>query len=425
MSNKINSVLKEVIEKVKPNKEDIGELDNLLDIFLTRLKSRIKSLKLDAEIFVGGSYAKKTMIKKDKYDIDIFLRFDKKYGEEKIPLLMGSILKNENMELVHGSRDYFKKKISKNVYAELVPVRKIQNPKEAVNITDLSFLHVKYIGSKMKNKNILDEIRLAKAFCYANNCYGAESYVHGFSGYAIELLVHHYGNFEKFLRGIAKSKEREIIDMEKHYKNKNLVMMDVNSAKLNSPIILIDPTYKQRNALAGLSSETLDKFKKACVEFLKNPKTESFEIKEIDFEKIRKISKKNKQNFVIIEVSTDRQQGDIAGSKLFKFFRFLDSEISKFFKVNKKEFVYSKQKSADYCFVAKSKGEFIVNGPKVNDQENIKNFKSRHKKTFIKKNRIFAKEKINYSLKDFLEAWVKKNWKIMNEMGVSEIKITS
>ncbi len=425
MRNKINSVVKEVIEKVRPSKEEMKELDNLLENFLTRLKSRIKTLKIDAEIFVGGSYAKKTMIKKDKYDIDVFLRFDKKYSEDKIPSLMVSVLKNENMELVHGSRDYFKKKISKNVYVELVPVRKIKNPKEAVNVTDLSFLHVRYTGNKIKNKNILDEIRLAKAFCYANNCYGAESYIHGFSGYAIELLVYNYGSFEKFVRGIARSKEREIIDIEKHYKNKSLVMMDVNSAKLNSPIILIDPTYKQRNALAGLSSETLDKFKKVCSDFLENPRVGYFEVKEIDFEKIKEISEKNKQDFVIIEARTDRQQGDIAGSKLFKFFRFLDKEISKFFKISKKEFVYGKQKSANYCFVAKSKGEFIVNGPEIKDNENAKKFKARHKKTFIKKNRIFAKEKINYDLKDFLEAWVKKNWKIIDEMGVVEIKINS
>ena len=93
MPNKINSVLKEVIEKVRPNEGEMKELDNLLKNFLTRLKSRIKSLKIDAEIFIGGSYAKKTMIRKDKYDIDVFLRFDKKYGED----IINSTIEIENI----------------------------------------------------------------------------------------------------------------------------------------------------------------------------------------------------------------------------------------------------------------------------------------------------------------------------------------
>ena len=38
--------------------------------------------------------------------------------------------------------------------------------------------------------------------------------------------------------------------------------MNLNASKLNSPIILIDPTYKQRNTLAALSNETFENFKK-------------------------------------------------------------------------------------------------------------------------------------------------------------------
>ena len=47
--------------------------------------------------------------------------------------------------------------------------------------------------------------------------------------------------------------------------------MDLNSSKLNSPIIPIDPTYKQRNVLAALSKETFEMFQKSCKEFLENP----------------------------------------------------------------------------------------------------------------------------------------------------------
>ena len=51
------------------------------------------NLGIDAEIFVGGSFAKKTLIKKEKYDVDIFVRFDKKYTEYDISELTYKALK--------------------------------------------------------------------------------------------------------------------------------------------------------------------------------------------------------------------------------------------------------------------------------------------------------------------------------------------
>ena len=59
----------------------------------------------------------------------------------------------------------------------------------------------------------------------------------------------------------------------------------MNSSKLTSPIILVDPTYKQRNALAALSEETFEKFKQASKKFLKNPSIKYFEIVKWDLEK--------------------------------------------------------------------------------------------------------------------------------------------
>ncbi len=86
---KINSILKEVLEKVTPPKEDLKFIDETLKRFLKDLKKRIGKLKVD--VFIGGSFAKNTVIKKDYYDVDIFLRFDKKY--EDISAISQKILK--------------------------------------------------------------------------------------------------------------------------------------------------------------------------------------------------------------------------------------------------------------------------------------------------------------------------------------------
>jgi len=263
MTKRVDQILNQVLEKIRPPKEDLDFIDENLKRFLKEVHNQIVKLGISVEVFVGGSFAKRTVIKKDNYDVDVFLRFNKKYIEEDLSKLTQDILRGlKNVSLVHGSRDYFKVKITKDFFIELIPVLKVEKPGEAENITDLSYSHVKYLNKKLKSPKILDDIRLAKAFCYASNCYGAESYIRGFSGYGLELLVYHYGGFLKFIRAMIKIGEKEIIDIEKLHKNKQAIMMDLNSSKLLAPIILIDPTYKQRNVLAALSDETFEKFKK-------------------------------------------------------------------------------------------------------------------------------------------------------------------
>ena len=421
---KINSILKDVLKKIQPPEKDLKMINNSLARFLIDIKKKIKNLKINAEIFVGGSFSKNTLIKKDVYDIDVFIRFEKNYKE--ISEITKKIIKGiKNPITVHGSRDYFKIKVSPIAYIELIPVIKINNPKDAENITDLSYSHVNYINKRIKkNKKILEDIMLAKAFCYANNCYGAESYISGFSGYGLELLVYHYGGFLRFIKEMVKiRKEKLIIDIEKQHKNKQDVFMNLNSSKLHSPIILIDPTYKQRNVLAALSDESFEKFKKVCAEFLRKPNLSFFELKKPDIEKIKKYAKEKKYEFSIMKIETNRQEGDIAGSKLLKFYKHIKNEIEKYFEIKKTGFEYTGKKIADCFFVVKSKGEIFVSGPETKDKENVKSFKKIHKKNFVKKNRVYASEKVDFSLKEFIDRWKNKNREKLRDMSISELSI--
>ncbi|MBT3405197.1 hypothetical protein HN832_01530 [archaeon] len=445
MKQKISKILSEVLKKINPPEEDIEFIEEHSKKFLEHIGKKIKEAGLKAEIFVGGSFAKKTVIKKDEYDVDIFLRFDKSYGN-KISELTKKLLDGfKNVTVVHGSRDYFRINLGKGNTLELIPVIKVKNPKESNNITDLSYSHVNYIKKRVKSQKILDGIKLAKAFCYANHCYGAESYVGGFSGYALELLVYYYGGFEKFLKAMLKPlkikksvknmwsegyekdwkkmEKKIVIDIEKDYKNKNQIFMDLNSAKLQSPIILIDPTYKQRNAAAALSQETLDKFKKAAREFLENPSIESFEIKKTDLKKIKKETKKKKLEFILIEVKTNKQEGDVAGSKLLKFNRYLTGEIEKLFDIKNKGFNYNGKKSARFFFVVKKKKEILFEGPFVKDSENAGRFKKKHKNYTIKKGKLFSKEIFKENISEFVKNWKAKEKNKLKEMYIQSFKI--
>jgi tRNA nucleotidyltransferase (CCA-adding enzyme) len=426
MKSKINDALEIVLEKTQPEKEEISKIQEKLKEFLEILNKNLKKQKVAAQVFIGGSFAKNTMIKKESYDVDVFVRFDKKNKEKNISNLLKKALTGiKNVQEVHGSRDYFRVKANGCIIIEVIPVLKVNNPKEAENITDLSYFHVQYINKKIKNKKVFDEIRLAKTFCYANNVYGAESYINGFSGYGLELLIYHYKTFLNFLKAMVKvnGKEKLVIDIEKHYKNKSQPLLDINSAKLLSPIILIDPTYRQRNVLAALSLETFDKFKSASLEFLKKPSVTAFEVKKINLEEIKDNAKKNKNELIILKAATDKQEGDVAGSKLVKFYKYLIEEIKNFFDVKNSGFEYSGKKTALYFLEVKNKSEIIKKGPEMKDKDNVRKFKKMHSSTFNKNGRVYAKEKLTQDIKDFLNKWEQKNKKIVQDMSIKEMRV--
>jgi len=421
----INQILKEVLKRINPSEEELSSMNKFLKDFLNSFEKKVKEKKIDAQIFVGGSFAKKTLIKKKLYDIDVFARFDKKY-EDKVSDLTKKILlemKKGELSLIHGSRDYFRVKGTENFFIEVVPVVKVKNPKEAENITDLSYFHVDYIKKKLKNEKMLEEVRLAKAFCHANKCYGAESYINGFSGYALELLICYYKSFLNLAKAVVKIRGKEIIDLEKLYKNKNEILMNMNGAKMVSPIVIIDPTFKERNALAALSKETFEQFQEVCRKFLKKPSIESFSEEKIDYEEVKKNALKNKIEFILIKAKTDKQEGDIAGSKLVKFYRHLSDEIDNLYEIKNKGFDYDDKKGAEYFFVVKSKKELIQMGPMKNNKEACAAFRKKHKNIFEKKDRIYSKEKIDFSIKEFVNNWESKNSEKIREMGITELEV--
>jgi len=422
MKRNTSSVLKEVLEKVNPSQEELQVIKKFVDDFLKKFEKRLKKLKINAAPFIGGSFAKKTLIKKNKYDVDIFVRFNKKYQDQDISKLTGKALQTiSKPKIMKGSRNYFRINAGSSLFLEIVPVIEVKNPKESENITDLSYSHVNYVRKRVKDEKILDDIKIAKAFCYANQCYGAESYINGFSGYGLELLVYYYGGFLKFLRAAVKIKTQEIIDIEKQHKSKRIILMDINKSKLDSPIILIDPTFKHRNVLAALSEETFKTFQKTCKKFLKSPSIKSFEIQKQDLKKIEQNAKKRKLDFVLVQTKTKKQAGDIAATKLLKFQKHLAMEISKFFKIKNKGFGYDEKQGATYFFVAQPKKELLIHGPRSDQKKHFKAFKKKHKRTFMKSQRIYAREKVNFNLKKFLSIWKKKNVKKIKEMYISEL----
>jgi tRNA nucleotidyltransferase (CCA-adding enzyme) len=214
-----------------------------------------------------------------------------------------------------------------------------------------------------------------------------------------------------------------LIDIEKHYKNKNEILMNMNSAKMMSPIVLIDPTYKERNALAALSEETFKKAKEACEQFLKKPLRECFETRKPNLDLIKKNADKNNSGFVLVKIQTNKQAGDIAGSKLVKFYNHLSEELKKFYRVSNQGFEYNGKKEAQFFFVGKNKGEYIVDGPNKKDQANVDAFELKHENTFVKGNKVYARETNEDSISEFIAEWKIKNIEKVQEMSITNLEI--
>lgn len=427
--------IKEVLEKelrvIKPSSDELIRINGVIHNFLSLIKPELK--KVNADIIVGGSFAKNTVIKKKKYDADFFVRFDySKYHEnsQEISSILEKILHKAvksikakpalKLEKIRGSRDYFRINLQ-TILFEIVPVLRILKSSQAVNVTDASPLHVKYIKGKIgKNKKLADEIRLVKAFCYANGCYGAESYINGFSGYALELLTCYYGSFIALIKAASKwdADKKIVIDAAKFYK-KNNALNELNEAKIQSPLVLIDPTQKDRNATASLSAECFNSFIKSCKSFLRHP-SGSFFMKseyEIDREKLKKDAKSKKAELVLLEVKSNKNREDVAGAKLLKLFRILIREFSKDFSVLKSEWhFYEDARKAVFVFILLKKKDILARGPPVALEKYCNEFRKKWKKCFVKDNSLCALRKPR-DIKEILKI------KDMDEIGIRSINM--
>lgn len=411
-----------IIERIEFSKQELCEIDEEVDIFKKRLKKAIGNKKIG--VFIGGSYAKGTMLKKGKVDIDVFVIFSEDDGNLSGKLKKVLLKSGFKFTTIHGSRDYFQVLI-KGITYEIVPIYKINKASESKNITDISPLHVKWLLKKIVKKNSLArEIMLAKSFCYSQNCYGAESYISGFSGYALEVLVCYYGSFMNFLKNSRKWKidntKKIIIDPERYYKNEGEILKSINKSKQEGPIILIDPVQKERNVCAALNKKTLENFISIAKKFIKNPNESFFTKKEIDFKKWQA-----KKNVFIIRAKTSKNKVDIAGAKLKKFFNFLVHESEKQgFKIIKREIDFDEDKlEAKLYMIVEKCGEIIVKGPPTNiDKKFIKAFKKRWPDSYEKAGKLYAKTYCKFKdFDDFLKNLKKED--ILKQMKIKSVDL--
>jgi tRNA nucleotidyltransferase (CCA-adding enzyme) len=351
------------------------------------IKKLLKDKSLKADCVVGGSFAKGTNLK-GSFDVDLFVRFDTSLKDKDISRLLESAIKRLNPVKVHGSRDYFQVRRGK-LLLELIPVLKISGYKQAVNVTDMSPMHVDYaLRHFQAKKGLSDEARLAKQFCKSIGAYGAESYIRGFSGHAIDLLIIYYGSFLSLLMQASVWGEKVVIDIERHLKDP---VLQLNKAKAESPLVLVDPLQPVRNASAALSMEKYELFKAMARSFLENPSMDFFRIKPIT---IQVIMKKAGRGKALIACAVPlRGKDDVAGSKVLKVYEYLLRLLEKEgFKVVNSGWGFN-DKSLLYFVVEKDAlpTQVVIQGPPTDKPKFCASFRQKHKEVFEKNSRLCAR----------------------------------
>jgi len=368
----MQKILREVIAKLEP---DARAIQQEAKGTLQRLNAELKKRRLSATAIVGGSVAKGTFLSHD-HDVDIFVQFPL---TEQRPLteLLTPVVKAvfPKAQRLHGSRDYFRAEGKLNY--EIVPVLKITKAAQAKNITDCSPLHVLWVR---KFPKLRQQIMLTKAFCKASGVYGAESYIGGFSGHVVDILTIWTGGFIPLLRKSLKWKDREVIDYYRVHKGKALFRL--NKSKLQSPIIVIDPTQPERNAAAALTEERLRKFQHAAAAFLKKPSAAAFERRAIDVAMLRKRYKGKKM--LLLRMQPFPGKHDVIGAKMRKALEHISLQLQENdFKILEQDWHWQQTHDAVAWWVLPTKPlerqqQWI--GPPVDKPEHVMAFRKRYPK---------------------------------------------
>ncbi len=417
MVKNYQQILTEVLKQVKPKPEERKKLENLAKKTLDLTDKEAKRLK--AKAILAGSITRDTWLP-DKKEFDVFVLFPTNLSEkrmEELGLELGkkviSKLKGKH-EIDYAEHPYVCGVVD-GIDIDIVPCFEIKSTEQLISAVDRTPFHVKYIEKNLPLK-LSDEVRLLKQFLKANEIYGADAKTLGFSGYVCELLIIAYKSFVNVLKAVVNWTPGDMIDIEKFYKN--IDYQKLRKQFKNQCLILIDPTDRNRNTAAALSSENFFKFKKYAEMFLEKPSQELFfkrKTEPLTERELIEQQMKRRTELIIAKLTPPKVVPDILYPQLRRFAERLQSILEETryeFKVLRRD-SYTNEKDLALVLLEMeiSKLPIIQKriGPLVFDSDDSKRFLEKYKdyKPFIeddcwvaevKRKFLTAREKLQDSL---------------------------
>ncbi|MEK6909585.1 MAG: CCA tRNA nucleotidyltransferase, partial [Candidatus Aenigmatarchaeota archaeon] len=321
MQKSYQKILDRALFKIKPKKSEEKHLANLSQKTLEITREKAK--KHQAKAILAGSITRGTWLP-GKREFDIFILFSPDLPENKLEeygLLIGK-------EVIKQLKGKFSVEYAQHPYAsglvegvdiDIVPCYEVESAEKIKSAVDRTPFHVRYIEKNL-SLTLSDEVRLLKQFLTANKIYGADAKTQGFSGYVCELLVIRYGGFLEVLKDVTKWKPGGIIDLENYYKKEDYTQLRKNFK--NHPLILIDPTDRNRNTTSPVSIENLFKFRKLAKEFLDKPSEKYFSERKLVSISTRELNQKlsqRKTELILVKFTPPKVVPDILWPQLRRF----------------------------------------------------------------------------------------------------------
>lgn len=265
----IFDIIRKVSETVSPSNKEREKLDAAVKEVEQRLRAR--GIKYE----IGGSYARDTWLSGDA-DVDFFMMYPPEWGAGKINSQGLEDAEDVLSEFPHWRRfaeHPYLEGVVKEITVNLVPCA---DTEKGVWITsmDRSRFHTLLL-KQMLNDELRKQVRVLKSFLKANDIYGAEIRIGGFSGYVTEILTVKYGSFMEVIEGVKSWKSGTIISLSD----------SIPSNTFNTPIVILDPVDNGRNLAAAIRPSNLAKFQLLAGKFLETPSLSFFERKNKEFDR--------------------------------------------------------------------------------------------------------------------------------------------
>ena len=257
----------EVLERIKPSEAEKKKLLEIQEELTSEVKAAADKLGVSGVLVkMVGSAARGTWLS-GTHDIDVFMSFPEETPRKDLETLGMAIAREvakhaEYAEDRHAEHPYLNI-VFKGFDVDLVPCFRVTSACRIKSAVDRTPFHNDFVKARIKGCE--DEVLLLKQFMRGSGVYGSELKTQGFSGYLTELLIIHYGSFEKVIETACFWKPGEKIDIMQH-----------GEIEHEEPLVMVDPTDPRRNVAAALSLDKFCMFIDSCREFIKNPELKFF-----------------------------------------------------------------------------------------------------------------------------------------------------
>ncbi|ABU82031.1 CCA tRNA nucleotidyltransferase [Ignicoccus hospitalis] len=252
-----SEVEREVLEELRPTREEVRLRDELFVKTKSVLEDVLKKRGLEGEVTLQGSARKGTWLR-GSLELDVFVLFppkDKEWIKEvAFPALLEAARALGEPEVRFAEHPYVRTVI-KGVPVEIVPAFKVRSASEAITAVDRTPFHTEWFLQQVRALGdwIRDEVRLLKAFMKGIGVYGAEIAVQGFSGFLCEVLATYYKGFRGVIEAAAREWRPPTVLETSLPKEEAL-------KRFEGPLVVPDPTDPKRNAAAAVSLNAYSTF---------------------------------------------------------------------------------------------------------------------------------------------------------------------